>query len=393
MHNKKCIIVTILIAALFLYPFTQAESGTSEAGAYLESTQNIDGSWGSDPATIFFESTEAVKTLRQLGITGNAYQLGVGFIANELIGGIEDYSRRINAIAPAGANITDDLNQILSSQNTDGGWGFDIHYTSDAYHAALALSALQTAGGINSSITTPALKYLVSNQNSDGSYGLNDGDPSVYITSLVALALNSYTSNPIVTTPLNNAKNWLVTQQHSDGGFGEGAVSTIFDTSYAYMAISRIDSQNPAWQKALTYLASRQNADGSFNDDNYTTAVAAQALGGTAADKIRVLVRLYYLNILNREPDAAGWQSWVNEVQRIVGLGINVGEGFQALARLYFTCAEYLAMGKSDSAFVTDLYNTFLQREPDPAGLAYWTGQLSSGLTRDMLITTFAYCD
>ena len=80
-------------------------------------------------------------------------------------------------------------------------------------------------------------------------------------------------------------------QQHADGGFGEGGVSTIFETSYAYMAISIIDPQSPAWQKALTYLSSRQNADGSFNGDIYTTAVAAQALGGTVADKIRVLVR------------------------------------------------------------------------------------------------------
>ena len=42
---------------------------------------------------------------------------------------------------------------------------------------------------------------------------------------------------------------------------------------------------------------------------------------------------------------------------------------------------------------MTDLYQTFLQREPDAGGLAYWTGQLSAGLTRDMLITSFAYCD
>ena len=42
---------------------------------------------------------------------------------------------------------------------------------------------------------------------------------------------------------------------------------------------------------------------------------------------------------------------------------------------------------------MTDLYQTFLQREPDAGGVTYWTGQLSAGLTRDMLITTFAYCD
>ena len=76
-----------------------------------------------------------------------------------------------------------------------------------------------------------------------------------------------------------------------------------------------------------------------------------------------------------------------------MSLGIYVGEGFQAEARLFFTCQEYLDKGKTDEEFVTDMYQTFLQREPDAEGLAYWTGQLSAGLTRDMLITTFAYCD
>ena len=101
----------------------------------------------------------------------------------------------------------------------------------------------------------------------------------------------------------------------------------------------------------------------------------------------------YYFDILDREPDQAGWDYWVSEIERIMALGIYVGEGFQAEARLFFTCQEYLDKNKTNEEFVTALYQTFLQREPDAGGLAYWTEQLSAGLTRDMLITTFAYCD
>ena len=105
---------------------------------------------------------------------------------------------------------------------------------------------------------------------------------------------------------------------------------------------------------------------------------------------IHSLVRQYYLSILDREPDAGGWDYWTAEICRIQNLGINVGEGFQAEARLFFNSAEYIAKGKTNSQFVTDLYQTFLQREPDAGGLAYWVGQLSC-LTRGMLITQFAY--
>jgi hypothetical protein len=110
-------------------------------------------------------------------------------------------------------------------------------------------------------------------------------------------------------------------------------------------------------------------------------------------DKIRCLVRQYYLAILDREPDQAGWDWWTSQIEHIISLGINVGEGFQALARFYFNSAEYLGKGKSDSDFVVDVYQTFLQREPDEAGFDFWMAQLTAGLTRGMVITQFAYSD
>jgi FtsP/CotA-like multicopper oxidase with cupredoxin domain len=111
------------------------------------------------------------------------------------------------------------------------------------------------------------------------------------------------------------------------------------------------------------------------------------------ADAIRALVREYYLDILDREPDQAGWDYWTNEILHIMSLGINVGEGFQALARFYFNSPEYLLLAKDDTAFLTDVYETFLQRPPDQAGLTFWLNQLNAGLTRGMVITQFAYSD
>ena len=110
-------------------------------------------------------------------------------------------------------------------------------------------------------------------------------------------------------------------------------------------------------------------------------------------DHIQFLVRQYYLAILDREPEPDGWAYWTNETCRITKLPIYIGEGFQGEARFFFNSAEYTNKNKTNAQFVTDLYQTFLQREPDAGGLTYWTGQLSAGLTRAMLITSFAYCD
>jgi hypothetical protein len=106
--------------------------------------------------------------------------------------------------------------------------------------------------------------------------------------------------------------------------------------------------------------------------------------------EIKALVREYYLDILGRAPDQAGWDYWTNEIKRIMSLGIYAGEGFQAEARFFFNSSEYVNKNTSATAFVTDLYHTFLQREPDSAGLSYWVGQLAC-LTRNMLISQFAY--
>jgi hypothetical protein len=107
-------------------------------------------------------------------------------------------------------------------------------------------------------------------------------------------------------------------------------------------------------------------------------------------NKIKALVREYYHDIFGREPDASGWDYWANEIKRIMSLGIYVGEGFQAEARFFFSSQEYLNKNTSANTFVTDLYHTFLQREPDAGGLTYYTGLLSC-LSRGMLITEFAY--
>ena len=105
------------------------------------------------------------------------------------------------------------------------------------------------------------------------------------------------------------------------------------------------------------------------------------------------LVTKYYNDVLDRLPEPGGAEGWAAEIERMISIGIDVKEGFQALAKQFFNCEEYLNKNKANDAFVTDLYQTFLNRAPDPAGMTFWLNYLSQGLTKDMLITQFAYSD
>ena len=103
------------------------------------------------------------------------------------------------------------------------------------------------------------------------------------------------------------------------------------------------------------------------------------------------LVTHYYNSILNRAPDASGKAFWDGEASRLQSLGADPREAYVVMANYFFHSAEYLSYGKNDAQFVTDLYNTFFNRPPDAGGLAYWTGQISGGLPRDVVLFSFMF--
>jgi len=101
----------------------------------------------------------------------------------------------------------------------------------------------------------------------------------------------------------------------------------------------------------------------------------------------------YYLDILDRLPESGGAEGWRSEIERIVGLGVDVKEGFIALAKFFFNSDEYFLRNKTDVEYVVDLYETFLNRTPSGAEIAYWVGFLEQGLARNVILNYFAYSE
>lgn len=112
------------------------------------------------------------------------------------------------------------------------------------------------------------------------------------------------------------------------------------------------------------------------------------SLAGTGE---RSLVTHYYRSILRRAPDSGGRTYWEGEASRLASLGANVNEAWFALALSFFGSNEYNSLGRDNSGFVADLYNTFFNRSPDTAGLTYWTGLLGSGMPREVALVSFMF--
>jgi hypothetical protein len=111
----------------------------------------------------------------------------------------------------------------------------------------------------------------------------------------------------------------------------------------------------------------------------------AVALQGTVE---YALVTHFYQTILRREPDADGRAYWLGlDALNLAGRG----ESAFAMAQAFYSSAEYASFGRNDSAYLSDLYATFFDREPDAGGLAYWLDLLANGMPRDGVLLSFMF--
>ena len=91
-----------------------------------------------------------------------------------------------------------------------------------------------------------------------------------------------------------------------------------------------------------------------------------------------------YMAAFHRVPDAGGLDNWVAYVR--------AGNSLQSAADAFVASQEFqLTYGSlKDTQYVTLLYENVLGREPDPTGLASWTGLLGSGTSRGGVLIGFS---
>ncbi len=95
------------------------------------------------------------------------------------------------------------------------------------------------------------------------------------------------------------------------------------------------------------------------------------------------VARLYRL-CLNRLPDQGSQAQYVMDLMASRQTGANVGY-------MFVFSNEYMGSKPSDSAFVKMLYNVFMGREPDEAGFNSWVDQLGKGADKMDIFRGFVY--
>ena len=98
--------------------------------------------------------------------------------------------------------------------------------------------------------------------------------------------------------------------------------------------------------------------------------------------KVEELVTRFYTNALERQPDAAGLNSWVSQ------LAAKQITGAQFASGIIFS-AEFTSKDKSNEDFVTILFMSCYNREPDSAGFDSWVNLLNAGQSRQFVLAGF----
>jgi hypothetical protein len=169
-----------------------------------------------------------------------------------------------------------------------------------------------------------------------------------------------------------------------DAGFVTDLYNTFFDRAPDAAGLDYWKSQIAAGMPRDVLLAS-------FLFSPEFAAYTRARFGATEARAEVDMVMDFYRGFLARLPDSGGFSYWTAQFRAAQCRGAgDVYAQVQAISASFANGAEYASHQRGNAQYVADLYNAFLRRGGDAAGVAYWIGQLDSGAqSRDDLRQAF----
>ena len=249
--------------------------------------------------------------------------------------------------------------------------------------------------------STPSSTPTSSSSSSTTQQGLSFGD---FVERLYVVALNrqsepegkAFWCEHVGNGDLNGAQcanEFLLSKEFNDRGLSdEEFLNVLYKTFFDRDAANDPDGFN-FWMNSLKTEGRDKVVDGFINSEEWCNICASYGVksGATrakatiaSANATAFATRLY-TECLGREPEAEGLKFW--------SLGLTNLElsGTQA-AREFFYSPEFVNANYSDEEYINRMYKTFMGRDPEPEGKAYWLDLLSKGTSRDEVFNFFSTC-
>ena len=97
---------------------------------------------------------------------------------------------------------------------------------------------------------------------------------------------------------------------------------------------------------------------------------------------LTAFVTRFYQLCLDRDPDPAGLEGWTNDLINKIKTGADVAKGF-------IFSQEFINKNTANEEYLTILYKAFFNRDPDQAGWDVWIAELNNGEERGYVLDGF----
>ncbi|HLC42643.1 MAG TPA: prenyltransferase/squalene oxidase repeat-containing protein, partial [Methylomirabilota bacterium] len=248
---------------------------------FLEEQRNGVGGWF-DTSLVARDTSQLLLAKREADLDPGALALGQQFLLGRRSENHHDFARTLEGLMAAGDDPGAFMDELARRQNADGGWGLDPSHESDILTTALALRSLRRAGFTDLAAAGRAFDFLASERRADGGWEIQPNEVShTVVTAEVLSALGLWKDRFDLSSLIGPGAAFLRSRQNPDGGFGSSP-STPTETALTLIALTDAGEAGSsvalAMQNAQNYLVATQLADGSWEEDVFTTASAVRAL-------------------------------------------------------------------------------------------------------------------
>lgn len=276
--NHLCLSVTgltlrCLLAAMLLFGGV-ARADVASGVAWLQGRDSATGVHrDSDLALAAETNGEAWLTAVRLDEAAQFSQLRSTAIV-DAGDGHADLARLAYIRVDQGQTASPQLTDLLAAQQADGGIAPLPGFQSEALTSALTLRALDRAGRGGETAAARILGYLITAQQTDGGWlSASPNQSTVFASAQVAQILAAFRTRFELTTVLARASLYL-----NNARGAANAYASIFETALAVDALITLRVDRPTIEPVIVALAAAQQANGSFDNDAYVTALALRAL-------------------------------------------------------------------------------------------------------------------
>lgn len=250
------------------------ESNIDRAVNWIVQNQNEDGSFGNNE-TLFLDTIEVSNYFNKNNIMLDNLTKSKNWIKN-LNASNNDLIARALPLIMEGEQRNVMVNKLISSQNNDGGWGINNGFESDNLDTVLILKALMEEKNYTEQ-KYKAVQFLLTAQNVDGGWGfIKNNESSIFLTGFIRYILIDFSEKTgvMLTETLDKSGVWLKNNKNSEGSWETD--KQLYNKYYVYLGLCKDN-----WQEVSdipSTIISLQNTNGSFMDDPYITALMLDLL-------------------------------------------------------------------------------------------------------------------